>query len=116
MNTAQQAMVRRSYGGAKSAVSGYMENEVLQWSPEKIILKTYDLFIVSCKKRDAAKMNKILVTLMTSLNFDHPDQATRLYRMYEYCQESIRKKRFDEALKIIKGLRDTWAQAFKLKG
>lgn len=114
---AQQMAFQRAYGAGtgKSGASGYLEQEVNQWSPEKIILKTYDLFIVSCKKRDVVKMNRVLVTLMTSLNFEHSEPATRLYRLYEYCQKCIAEQRFDDSLHIIEDLRATWAQAFNFK-
>lgn len=118
MPTAQQLAARRVYGGETAKgkiVSGYMEQEVQQWSAEKIILKTYDLFIVSCQKRDVAKMNRVLVSLMTSLNFEYEEQSTRLYRIYEYCQSCILHKRYDEVLTIVRDLRETWAKAFDLK-
>ena len=117
MTPAQQAAARRVYGDGASgkAVSGYMEQEVQQWSAEKIILKMYDLFIVSCRQRDIAKMNRVLTSLMTALDFEYQEQATRLYRMYEYCQNCIMQKRYDEALAIIRDMRETWANAFNLK-
>lgn len=112
---AQQAAFQRAYGTGKGAAAGYLEQEVLQWSPEKIILKTYDLFIVACKKGDIVKMNRVLVTLMTSLNFEYSEPSSRLYRLYEYCQKCISERRFDDALFIIESLRTTWAQVFNLK-
>lgn len=120
MTAQQQFAARKMFGataqsGTQNQVSGYMEQEVLQWSPEKIILKTYDLFIISCKKKDIPKMNRILASLMSSLNFDYPDPATRLYRLYEYAQRCIAESKFDRALHIIQELRDSWAQAFNLK-
>ena len=117
MTSAQQAAARRVYGDGASgkAVSGYMEQEVQQWSAEKIILKMYDLFIVAARQRDIAKMNRVLTSLITALDFEYKDQATRLFRMYEYCQGCIMAKRYDEALGIIRDLRETWADAFNLK-
>ncbi len=118
MASAQHLAARKAYGGGTAKgklVSGYLEQEVLQWSPEKLILKMYDLYIVACKKRDIAKMNRVLTTLMTSLNFEYQDQATRLYRLYEYCQKCVISKKYEESLQIIRELRDTWAQAFDLK-
>lgn len=112
---AQQTAFQRAYGTGKSAANGYLEQEVMQWSPEKIILKTYDLFIVACKKGDIVKMNRVLVTLMTSLNFEYSEPSSRLYRLYEYCQKCISERRFDDALFIVENLRATWAQAFNLK-
>ncbi|MCX6148416.1 MAG: flagellar protein FliS [Candidatus Kapabacteria bacterium] len=113
---AQQLAASKAYLGKKNGnVPSYIEQEVLSWSKEKIILKMYDLFIVSCKRKDLQKMSKVLIELMGALNFDYEETSTRLYRLYEYCQRCIFQKKFDEALYIIKELRDTWALAFDLE-
>jgi len=114
---AQQLAASKVYGGKNDGkkIPSYLEQEVLSWSKEKIILKMYDLFIVSCKRNDSAKMSRVLIELMGSLNFEFEETATRLYRLYEYCQRCVFQKKFDEALYIIKELRDTWALAFNLK-
>ncbi|MBL7999191.1 MAG: hypothetical protein JNL32_11195, partial [Candidatus Kapabacteria bacterium] len=66
MMTAQQLAARKTYGGGNS-VPAYLEQEVLLWSPEKLTLKTFDLFLVSAKKRDIQKMNKVIAELIGSL-------------------------------------------------
>jgi len=114
-NAAQQIAARKAYGGNEKNLPSYIEQEVLSWSREKIILKMYDLFIVSCKRQDVSKMSKVLIELMGSLNFDYPDISTRLYRLYEYCQRCIFQKKYDEALHIIQELRDTWSKTFDLE-
>ncbi len=117
MTTAAQQLAASKIYGAKSdgRVPSYLEQEVLSWSREKIILKMYDLFIVSCKRGDTTKMMRVLIELMGSLNFDYADASTRLYRLYEYCQRCIFQKKFDQALFIISELRSTWAIAFNLE-
>lgn len=113
---ARQLAASKAYGNLKEGkVPSYLEQEVLSWSKEKIILKMYDLFIVSCKKKDVTKMSRVLIELMGALNFDYEETATRLYRLYEYCQRQIFQKNFDEALYIIKELRDAWAVAFNFE-
>jgi hypothetical protein len=113
---AQQLAASRAYGSpGGNKVPSYIEQEVLSWSKEKIILKMYDLFIVSCKRQDVSKMSKVLIELMGALNFEYEETSTRLYRLYEYCQRCIFQKKFDEALFIIQELRDTWAKAFDLE-
>jgi flagellin-specific chaperone FliS len=74
----------------------------------------YDLFLVSAKKGDSSKMNRVLVELMSSLNFEYEEISTRLYRLYEYCQRCVFQKKFDEAYHIISELRISWAKAFNL--
>jgi len=114
---AQKLAASKVYGGGPNGgkVPSYIEQEVMSWSKEKIILKMYDLFIVSCKRKDVSKMSKVLIELMGSLNFEYEETSTRLYRLYEYCQRCIFQKKFDEALHIIQELRDAWANAFELE-
>lgn len=116
-HAAKQLAASKAYGGSGKGgkLPSYIEQEVMSWSKEKIILKMYDLFIVSCKRKDVSKMGKVLIELMGALNFDYGDMSTRLYRLYEYCQRCIFQKKFDEALHIIKELRDTWAKTFELE-
>jgi flagellin-specific chaperone FliS len=112
---AQQYAANKAYGVGDGKIPAYLEQEVLSWSKEKIILKMYDLFIVSCKRKDIPKMSRVLIELMGALNFEYEETATRLYRLYEYCQRCIFQKKFDESLHIIQELRSTWAIAFNLE-
>ncbi len=115
MTSVQKLAASRAYGNkSEGKFPAYLEQEVLSWSKEKLVLKMYDLFIVSCKRHDVTKMSRILIELMGSLNFEYEEISTRLYRLYEYCQRCIFQKKYDEALHIIQELRDTWATAFKL--
>ncbi len=113
MPTAVQTLAaRKMYGGDSPA---YMEQEVFSWSREKIILKSYDLFIVSGKRNDSVKMGRILTELINALNFEYDEPAMRLYRLYEYCQTCISQGRISEAIDIVQNLRTTWAQAFNIE-
>lgn len=111
----QQIAASKVYGSReKGKVPAYLEQEVLSWSKEKIILKMYDLFLVSLKRNDVAKMSRVLIELMAALNFDYEDTATRLYRLYEYVQRCIFQRKFEEAQHIITELRISWAKAYSL--
>jgi flagellin-specific chaperone FliS len=115
---AQQVAAMKMFGGAnkqKNTTPGYLEAEVFSWSKEKLILKMYDLFIVSAKRGDNSKMSKVLIELMGALNFEYEDTSTRLYRLYEYCQRCIFQSKVEEALYIITELRNTWSKAFNLE-
>ena len=50
--------------------NNYIENEILNLSPVELILKIYDVAIVSCKKKDSERANKAITELKASLNFD----------------------------------------------
>lgn len=111
-----QGVLEQSYGSAqKKVVSEYLEREVYQWSREKLILKTYDLFIVACKRRDIPKMNAVLDSLIAALNFDYEEPAIRLYQLYDYCKRLVAQRKYDDALYIIQELRQSWAEAFQLE-
>jgi flagellin-specific chaperone FliS len=116
MQPQQQPLARNPYTAAKgkALISGYLEQEVMQWSPEKIILKTYDFFLVNAKKKDIVRMNKALDALIGALNFEYKDQAVPLFRLYQYCQRCISTQKYDEAIHIIQELRTSWATAFNL--
>lgn len=100
---------------AQNKGTNMLEAEVYSWSKEKLILKMYDLFIISIKRNDIGKGSKVLIELMSALNFNYEEVSTRLYRLYEYCQRCIFQKKTDEALFIITELRNTWAKTFKLE-
>jgi len=95
--------------------NNYIETEILNLSPIELILKIYDVAIVSCRKKDAEKANKAITELIASLDFDYKEISIPLFKLYQYCQYEIRKGNFENALEILKELRETWAKAFNLK-
>jgi hypothetical protein len=88
--------------------------EIINATAVEIILQTYDFFLQSCERRDLTGMNRSLLLLMEALNFEFGEESRRLYRLYEYCQKCIFKKRYDEAHYIIRELRRAWAAGFGL--
>jgi flagellin-specific chaperone FliS len=114
--SAQQIAAMKTFNAQKQQQTiSMLEAEIYSWSKEKLILKMYDLFIVSVKRNDINKGSKVLIELMSSLNFDYEDVSSRLYRLYEYCQRCIFQKKAEEALFIITELRNTWAKTFNLE-
>jgi flagellin-specific chaperone FliS len=95
-------------------ITPYLEQEVFGWSPEQLILKTYDVFLSAYRRHDVVRMNRALLQLIDALNFEAGEIAVRLYRLYEYCQRCLWERRYEEAATIIQGLRDAWAEAFQL--
>lgn len=95
--------------------NNYIENEILNLSPVELILKIYDIAIVSCKRKDAEKATRAITELIASLNFDYKEISLGLFKLYHYCQYEIRRGNFENAIEILKELRDAWAKAFNLK-
>lgn len=115
MTTAVARQRMQQYVGTTGQAPLYLEHEILSWSPEKIILKTYDLFLTSARRGDDHRMRRILAELINALNFDYGELSQRLLRLYEYCQRCVAMRRYDDAAAIIAGLRQAWAEAFQLE-
>lgn len=94
----------------------YLANEILNADPQKLLLKVYDFAIAQCQRRNIEKTNKALAELNNALRFDNEEVSEismGLRRLYEFCQDSMRKKNYDITLQILTGLRATWLEAFK---
>jgi hypothetical protein len=51
--------------------------------------------------------------LRDSLNFDYPEAATGLFRLYQWTLDCIRAGDYPEALKTLRDLRDAWSTVEK---
>jgi flagellar secretion chaperone FliS len=101
-----------SYGYmSQSGFDQYKANDILTATPERLVVFLYDQAIKGCKLSDSELATKALIELIDSLNFNYADMASRLFRLYEFCLESVRKKQFDHPTKILSELRETWITA-----
>ncbi len=95
--------------------NAYLTNEILDASPEKLLIKVYDFAIAQCKNRNLEKTNKALSTLIGALRFDTEESAeisTGLQRLYEFCQDQMREQKYDIVERILSELKETWISAF----
>jgi len=97
----------------KNKVNIYQKNEILSSSPEKLVLFLYDQAIAGCKSDDERKASRAIAQLIDSLDFNYPEIATGVFRLYEYSIRMIREKNFHKALPILVDLRSTWAEALQ---
>ncbi len=96
-------------------INPYLVNEIMGAKPEQLLIKIYDFAILHCQKHNMIKTNESLQVLVNSLNFNDESAreiSTGLLKLYQFCQEQMRKKNYDEVYKILTGLRDTWHAAF----
>ena len=96
--------------------NAYLANEILDASPQKLLIKIYDFAIAQCKNKNIEKTNKALMTLQTALRFDDENSveiSTSLRNLYEFCQDKMRHREYDIVEKILSELRETWLSAFK---
>lgn len=93
----------------------YLVKEILEATPQKLILKLYDFAILSCQKGDMIKTNQAISELIRGLNFDDDrvkEISTGLLSLYQFAQEQMRQKNYGVVLKILTELRDTWKTVF----
>ena len=88
----------------------YLEDQLAGLSPLELVLRVYDVAIVSCRRGDSQRLSRALVELIGALNFDHREVAVGLFRMYNYCLTNAKRKRFDLVEPLLVELRDTWSQ------
>jgi flagellin-specific chaperone FliS len=89
----------------------YLEDQLAGLSPVQLLIRLYDVAVVSCARRDRQRLNQALVQLIGSLNFEYQEISLGCFRLYNYCLRQARMGRFDEVKRILVGLRDAWVQA-----
>ncbi|GEM_PF-1565318 len=93
----------------REAVETYSANQIEGATPAQLVLQTYDFIIACCRRGDWMRAKSGVVELMGALNPDYDDISGPLFRVYEYCLDVIREKKFEEAIKILSELRESWA-------
>lgn len=97
-------------------INQYISNEILSATPEQIIMRIYDFAIVNCQKHNVIKTNEALQVLINALNFDAPaakEISIGLFRLYQFCQDQMRKKKYDVVQRVLTELKESWEQALK---
>ena len=81
-----------------------LQMRFLNASPQKLIMKIYDFAITQCRNKNLEKTNKALAELINALRFDGEEVSeisTGLRKLYEFCQDQMRKKNYDISLTDI---------------
>ena len=94
----------------KNQFLNYQRNQIMSMNPLQLLIKVYDVAILSCKKRDMEKASKAIVELISALNFDYEEISLGLFRLYQYCLDRIKQGEFEESIRILEGLRESWTQ------
>jgi flagellar protein FliS len=100
----------------KSKLNPYFVKEIMEASPQELLIKIYDFAIVNCQKHDMPKTNAALQELINSLRYDRADVkeiSIGFLKLYQYCQREMRKKNYAVVLEILTGLRNSWLEAFR---
>ena len=109
-------MYNSAFAGNKhNRTNQYLVKEIMEATPQQLVLKVYDFAILNCQKQNLVKTNDALQVLINALRFDSEEVkkvSTGLLRLYQYCQEEMRKKNFEIVHKILTELRESWITAF----
>ena len=86
----------------------YRQQDVMNASPLRLVIMTYDLAIRSCEQEDFAKAVKTISALRDALDLDYPEVSTGLFRLYQWCLDCIRKGDYASAINTLSDLRSAW--------
>ena len=98
-------------------INNYLVKEILESTPQQLLIKIYDFAILNCQRKNLAKTNRALQELINSLRWDSEEVAkisSGLNSLYQYCQDEMRNKNYDIVLKILTELRESWLTAFNM--
>jgi flagellar protein FliS len=96
-------------------VNAYLSKDILDASPQKLLIKVYDYAITNCRKNDMLKTNKALSELINSLNFENNETkefSLGLMSLYQFCQDQMRKGKNEIVENILTELRTSWIDIF----
>jgi flagellin-specific chaperone FliS len=91
--------------------SQYRQQDVMNATPVHLVVMAYDVAIRACDKKDFEKAIKTISLLRDALDFDYADVSMGLFRIYEWCMESIRHGDYATAANTLLELRAAWRQA-----
>ena len=87
----------------------YQQQDVMSASPLRLVIMTYDLAIRTCEQQDFGKAVKTISALRDALDMDYPEAAMGLFRLYQWCLDSIRQGDYASAIATLGELRGAWA-------
>ena len=94
------------------AAHQYQRQDVLSASPAQLVAKLYDLGILACVNNDRVKLRKILIELISSLNFEEGGEiAIRLSQIYEFCMRESVTGNLEQISGMLSELRETWRES-----
>jgi len=100
----------------RSKLNPYLANQILNATPEQLLIKIFDFAVVHSEKQDMIKTNNAIQELIGFLRFDdesYKELSINLIKLYQYCQDQTRKSNFEIVSKILTELRESWLQAIQ---
>ncbi len=96
-------------------LKNYVIKDILEASPQRLLIKIYDLALVNCQKKNLEKTNEAIQTLINALRFDSEEVreiSVGLMKLYQFCQSEMRKRNYEIVHSILSELRLSWLEAF----
>jgi flagellin-specific chaperone FliS len=87
----------------------YQQQDIMNASPLRLVIMTYDLAIRACEQQDFTKAVKTISALRDALDLNYPEVAAGLFRLYQWCLDCIRKGDYASAIITLIELRGAWA-------
>ncbi len=110
-------MLNRNLSQNKNKLNPYLIKEIIEATPQQLLIKIYDFAIINCRRNNLEKTNAALQQLINALSFETEEVkeiSTGFLKLYLYCQNQMRKKNHDEVIKILTELRYEWMKAFNM--
>lgn len=86
----------------------YLEEQISSLTPIQLVVKLYDIGIASCIRKDRVRLSKVLVELISALNFEHKEISVGLFKLYNYCMRLAKEGDFEAVQPILEELREAW--------
>ena len=87
------------------------EEELEGLTPARLLLKLYDVAIMSCDLQERERLVCALTELTAALSFDHREISMPLFRIYDHCIRQGRAGHFGAVRAVLVQLRDAWSQS-----
>lgn len=99
----------------QSPHKAYRTQQVLSAKPEDLVIMVYDRVIASCRAKDKKKASAGIAALVDALDFDQGEIAFGLFRLYRYAMDKVWESDFDNAVSVMRPLREAWAAAIRYR-
>jgi flagellin-specific chaperone FliS len=86
----------------------YRKQDVMNASPLRLVIMTYDLAIRACEQQDFSKSINTISALRDCLDLDYPEVSNGLFSLYQWCMDCIRKDDYASAINTLTELRGAW--------
>jgi flagellin-specific chaperone FliS len=102
------------YPQQQRASQQYLQTQIMSADPLQLVILTYDIAIAGCRAQNQERALRAVNELQLALNHDEGGQiAANLLSLYLYCAELIRNACYEDAVKILTDLRQTWVELRK---